>query len=342
MKFTPYRTLFGNFIITGAMLFISGCAVFGGKSPVPEEAAYKNIWPESFPAAGRDSLRPALTAGIRQRTGTLGLNGIKGFDGENISRVIALFTEDRARAGVITFEIEGGADSGIHQCEALGRGATALEPKPGWISGTVREPDGRETAIFYAPKENPEGATQPGIYDLRNMRPTEYKIKFLNPDISGEEELAARLRSPDEDGKPSFTGVWKHWYPRDPRYSDLAPVDMAWSVKYQRFSQGAGTPVFELPYIKKDPDQVSRNPLYYAGPNGRYGMAIHTDRWDDQSTALDEQKAARNEFRSFLFRDTSGCVKVRPDCLMLINRFIDEQTAKERAVQLEVREVRGL
>jgi len=205
----------------------------------------------------------------------------------------------------------------------------------------VREADGRETPIFYSPKEKPDGATQPGIYDLRNMRPTEYKIAFLGKDPSGEEELAARLLRPDADEKPFFTGVWKHWYPRDPEYSGIAPVDMVWSVRYQRFSQGAGVHVFELPDVRKDPDQIKRNPLYYSGPNGRHGTAIHTDRWDDRSTAADPKKSAANEFRSFLFRDTAGCVKVRPDCLVLINRFIDEQSAKGRSVQLEVREAPG-
>jgi hypothetical protein len=113
---------------------------------------------------------------------------------------------------------------------------------------------------------------------------------------------------------------------------------MVWSAKYQRFSQGAGIPIYERTDLKKDPEQVSRNPIYYSGPYGRYGTAIHTDRWDDAATALNAKSAARNEFRSFLFRDTWGCLKVRPDCLLLINAFVDEQTAKGRAVQLEIRE----
>ena len=324
---------------------LTSCAMFGDRARVPrtgpELISEKEIWPEPFPAIGRHSVRPALTAKIRRKTGRLGLNGVTGPYGEKLSRVLALLPADRAKAGVVTFEIEKGPRRGVHQCEALGRGSTSLTSKAGWIPGTIQEPDGRETKIFYAPQDHPSGATQPGVYDIRNMRPAEYKISFLNSDISGEEELAERLRSPDEDEKPLFTGVWKHWYPRDPEYSDLAPVDMLWSSRYQRFSQGADVPVFELPNVKKVPDQADRNPRYYTGPNGRYGFAIHTDRWDDRATAMDPVKAARNEFRSFLFRDTSGCLKVRPDCLQLINEFIDEQMAHGHTVQLEVREIRG-
>jgi hypothetical protein len=357
VKLTFNRTLFERLIIMSVMLSVAGCAAFNGKRPVSERpaapgeagiappgggvsAADKDIWPEPFPPVGRNSIRPGLTGAIRRKLGTLGMNGVQGLDGRTVSRALALLPHDRGGAGVISFEIETGPDKGIHQCEALGRGATSLTAKPGWVQGTINEEDGREVPIFYAPKEDNNGATVPGVYDLRNMRPSEYKIKFLDRDTSGEEELVKRLSGPDADSKPFFTGAWLHWYPRDPRYAAIAPVDMAWSVRGQRGSQGADAPVFERSDVDKDPDQISRNPKYYTGPYGRYGTAIHTDRWNDPETALDGKRAAKDEFRSFLYRDTSGCLKVRPDCLLLINAFIDEQAAKNRAVQLEVREIR--
>ena len=326
-----------------ATVMMAGCAArMGGeqgKAP-PAEVPVRELNPEPFPAAGRDSLRPLLTEGLRKRLGSMGLNGIKGLDGDTVSRAVALFTEDRARAGVIAFEIEEGAYRGIHQCEALGRGLTSTVTVSGWISGLVRESDGRETNIFYAPKEVGDGATLPGIYALRNIRPSEYKIKLINGDRSGEAELVKRLSSPDEDMRPFYTGAWASWYPHDPRYAEMVPVDMIWSVRYQGLSQSAGVPVFERVGINKDPEQIGKNPRYYSGPYGRYGTAIHTDRWDDAQTAADPALSVRNEFRSFLFRDTEGCLKLRADCLSLMNAFIDEQSQKGRLVQLEVREIK--
>jgi hypothetical protein len=330
-----------------AAAIMTGCAarmgVEQGNMPSAGAAAglpVRELLPEPFPAAGRDSLRPLLTDGVRKRLASLGQNGLKGLNGDTVSRAITLFTEDRARAGVITFEIEGGAYKGIHQCEALGRGLTSTVPAPGWISGVVREPGGRETNIFYAPKEAGDGATLPGIYDLRNIRPSEYKIKLIDDYISGESELLKRLSGPDGDKRPFYTGAWADWYPRDPRYAEMVPVDMVWSVRYQGLSQSAGVPVFERAGIKKDPEQIRKNPRYYSGPYGRYGTAIHTDRWDDPQTAADRKLSGRNEFRSFLFRDTEGCLKLRADCLSLVNVFIDEQSKKGRLVQLEIREIK--
>ncbi len=350
MRFTFNSKLRERLMIISVMLSITGCAVFGGIKPAPVKTgaafpgggvstAEKEIWPEPFPPVGRNSIRPVLTGAIRQKLTTLSMNGIQVPDGLTVSRALALLPHDRGGAGAISFEIETGPDKGIHQCEALGRGATSLTAKPGWTHGVIKEETGREVPIFYAPKENNSGATVPGIYDLKNMRPSEYKIKFLDRDTSGGEELIKRLSMPDSDNKPFFTGAWLHWYPQDPRYADIAPVDMVWSVSYQSGSQSADARIFERPDIEKDPDQISRNPQYYTGPYGRYGMAIHTDRWDDTETAMDAKLAARDEFRSFLYRDTSGCLKVRPDCLLLLNKFIDEQAAKNRAVQLEVREI---
>ena len=317
------------------------CPAVSAAAARPKEGAalIQDLWPDPFPPVGAKSLRAGLTARARRKTRSLGLSGMKGLDGETVSRAVALFPRDRARAGVITFEIEGGARHGIHQCEALGRGITSFDPKgakPGWRTGVIKEPDGRETTVHYAPEDQEDGAAIPGIYDLRNIRPDEYKIGFLNKskDLAGEEALAKRLSPPDRDKKPFYSGVWKTWYPRDPRYSNVVPVDLIWSER-----DNPGVPVYEKPGVKKDPEQVSHNPRYYAGPYGRYGMAIHTDRWDDPDRAADPQYAGKNELRNFLFRDTAGCIKVHPDCLLLINAFIDEQKAKGRTVQLDVREV---
>jgi len=330
----------------GVLFSIAGCAasladtrVAPAPPPpsVPAAAPAVDLWPEPFPPVGRRSLRPELTENIRKNVSTLGLNGLKGLDGDTVSRAVALFKKDRAAAGVITFEIEAGPEKGVHQCEALGRGVTSFSARPGWTPGTIREPGGRETAVYYAPKDETGGATIPGIYNLRNIRPSEYEIKLLNRDLSGEEELVKRLSSADPDSKPYYSGVWKHWYPRTAGYAAIAPLDMIWSVKYQGLSQSAGTPVFERPGVKKDPKQVRRDPAYYTGPYGRYGMAAHTDRWDDEPA--DPQTSEKNEFRSFLFRDTNGCLKLHPDCLRLLNVFTDEQAAKGRVVQLEVMEI---
>ncbi|MBI4387374.1 MAG: hypothetical protein HY551_08315 [Elusimicrobia bacterium] len=276
---------------------------------------------------------------MRQRVSALGINDLPGLDGNRVSRAVLLLSKDRARAGVLTFELDNGPDKGIHQCEALGRGTTALSPKPGWTRGVIKEPDGRRTPIYYAPQEEENGVTIPGIYELQNIRPDDYKLRLLNKDLSGEEELVRRLSSPDEDKKPFFSGVSKTWYPRDPRYAKVVPVDMLWSERYQPQSQGADFPVYERPGVKKDPDQLRANPRYYFGPFGKFGTAIHTDRWDDPQTAADSRLSAKDEFRNFLFRDTQGCVKLHPDCLRLLNAFIDGQRAKKRVVQLDVREL---
>ena len=123
------------------------------------------------------------------------------------------------------------------------------------------------------------------------------------------------------------------------------PIDMVWAEDYQAFSQGAGVPVFERRSLADSPQararqakQLARNARYYYGPFGRTGWAIHTDQWDDPQRGLDPAYAGRPELSNFLFRDTNGCVKVRPDCLALLNLFVDEQSGKKRRVQCEVRE----
>ncbi|OGR82197.1 MAG: hypothetical protein A3J74_01340 [Elusimicrobia bacterium RIFCSPHIGHO2_02_FULL_57_9] len=163
------------------------------------------------------------------------------------------------------------------------------------------------------------------------------RISLINGS-SGEESLLERLSSPDSDDKPYYSGVFKHWYPREPRFSGVVPIDMIWSDPYK--PKDSEIPFFEKPETKKNPEQTKRNPRYYSGPYGRYGFAIHTDRWSDKETAQDEKMQDRPELRNFLFRDTNGCLKVYPDCLNLINVFIDEQSAKGRKVQVEVREIK--
>ncbi len=287
----------------------------------------------------KETIRPELTQRLRKKNKTLGQNGLTGIDGEPISKAVAIFPKAKELPGIVIFEVESGASSGIHACEAIGRGKTELEPRPSWKSGVIQEPEGRKTTIYYAAQDVEGGATIPGIYELRNIRPDKYALKFLNKDMSGAEDLVRRLGTDKPQDKPYFSGVWKTWYPLDARYADIAPVDMIWSERYQAQSQGAGLPVIEYQGSDKNPEQIRHNPRYYFGPYGRSGFAIHTDRWDDGETAANPKMASKNELRSFLFRDTNGCVKVRPDCLMLLNTFIDEQAAKGRRVLLDVREI---
>lgn len=299
-----------------------------------------SLWPSSYPALGTESARPQLTKLVRRKRKTLGLDGIEGLRGEKVSKAVALFPKARERAGLLVFELESGPERGVHACEALGRGKTSLAPQPGWTSGVIEEPGGRKTAIYYAPGELEGGATLPGIYELRNIRTKDYDIKLLNKDLAGDEALARRLMSGDSPERPYFSGVWKTWYPRDPRYADVVPVDMIWSEAYQKESPGAAFPVYEYKGESlKDPLQLRHNPRYYYGPFGRSGFAVHTDRWEDEETSADPKLADKNERRSFLFRDTNGCVKLRPDCLLLLNAFIDEQAARGRRVLLEAREL---
>ena len=323
-----------------AALWLSCCAMSPPKAPAPQGPDLGFLWPRTFPKVGAASAREELTDSLRGERTTLGLDGVAGLNGELISKAVALFPKRRELPGVIAFEIESGPFQGLHRCEALGRGDTSTAPKDGWTRAVVVEPDGRKTEIYYAPASAYNGATLPGLYELRNIRPKDYAIKFLNKDISGDEELVRRMTDGDQKTKPYFSGVWKTWYPRDPRYADVVPVDMIWSEPYQPLSQGAGMPVYESAVGKKDPDQTRKNPRYYFGPYGRSGFAVHTDRWSDAETAADPTNADKDEFRSFLFRDTNGCVKVRPDCLQLLNTFIDDQSEKGRRVLLDVREIR--
>lgn len=304
--------------------------------PLSGEAAEREEFrPESLAPAYIPVDRPGLrelTDALRGRFKTLGLNGRK-----KSSRAVLLLPLDRSGAGVLSFEIEGGDHAGIYQCEALGRGLTSREPQPRWAEGLL----GGAT-VYYAPKDMSGGATVPGVYDLKNISPERYDIAFLN---KPEAELLARTARPEKTPKKEkrlFSAVWSHWYPKG---SSAVPVDMVWAADAQAGSQGQGLPVFELPPSVYRPEeasmrarQLAANPKYYHGPYGRYGFAVHTDRWEEPERLADPKYEGRPEKTDFRWRDTNGCVKLRPACLELLNEFIAEQEVRKRRVQLEVYE----
>ncbi len=290
--------------------------------------------------------RPALdllTAELRGKLKTLGLNNMEGLKGERLSRALLLLPADRSNAGVLSFELEGGSRPGVYQCEALGRGATYARQLPGTLKGVIGG-----TTIYYAPADVMNGITVPGVYDLRNITPDRYQITLLGKpeDLKGEEAVLAATANPDGKPKPFFSSVWKHWYPADVR---VVPVDMTWAEEYQAGTQGEGRPFLELrPKVLKPEErarleaQLAHNPRYYYGPYGRSGWAVHTDRWEDAGKRADPAFAGRAELEDFRFRDTSGCVKLRPGCLAVFNEFVAGQAALGRRVQLEVRELPDL
>ena len=302
--------------------------------PAAAGAADKEAFrPESLAPAYIPVDRPGLdklSALLRGKVETLGLNGR-----DKTSRALLLLPRDRTGAGALTFEIEGGARAGLYQCEALGRGLTAPEPRPRWVEGLIGS-----ATVYYAPKDMSGGATVPGVYDLRNISPERYDIAFLN---KPEEELLARTARPAKTPKKVkrlYSAVWSHWYPAG---SPAVPVDMTWAEDAQAGSQGEGVPVFELPAAALKPEeatararQLASNPKYYKGPYGRHGFAVHTDRWEEPARLADPRYEGRQEKADFRWRDTSGCVKLRPGCLELLNEFIREQEGKKRRVLLEV------
>jgi hypothetical protein len=273
----------------------------------------------------------------------LHLNGTPGLGGEPVSRALVLLPRDRARPGLITFELDHGARKGVYQCEALGRGLTAKEPRAGWIASHIGA-----QAIYYAPGNESGGATLPGIYDARLIEPAGYEIELLNPpgELRDEADTIARVSSPEPGPRPYFSAVWKHWYSRT---NAAAPIDLVWSEAYQPLSAGAAFPVYEnrpTPTSEasraRQARQLAHNPRYYFGPFGRSGFANHVDRWDDADhqpgPAQDPANAGRAEIDDFRFRDTSGCLKIRPDCQIYLNAFVAEQAALGRRVQYDVRE----
>ncbi len=306
----------------------------------PALAAEKDekLRPETLLPAFIPVERPAqadLTARLREKVKTLKLNGIPGKNGKKVSRALLLLPRDRGAAGVINFEIEGGRHPGVYQCEALGRGQTSTGPKPRWVSGLI----GGAT-IYYAPKEMADGATVPGVYDLRNISPERYELVFLDKPaaLEGEKDLVARIQQ--SGAKPFFSAVWTNWYPKG--YAGM-PVDMLWAADSQAGTQGAGVPVFALPPQAASQDavtlrikQLTHNPGYYKGPYGRTGFAVHTDRWEEPEKAADPELSQRPELKDFRWRDTDGCVKLRPGCLELLNEFISSEENLGRRVQLEV------
>ena len=278
-----------------------------------------------------------LTAGLRSRVRTLGLNGIT-VSSRTVSRALLLLPADRARAGVLSFEIEAGADAGVWQCEALGRGLTYPAPAEGLAKGLIGE-----ATVYYIPYDKPDGATVPGVYDLRNITPEDYEIELLG---RAEDPAAEADIVPSTGGapKPHFTAVWRHWYSR---VAPGLPVDMRWAYGFQEGTQGEGVPVFareRRPATDaeraRDAAQLAHDPGYFRGPFGRSGFAVHTDRWEDGERRSAEKYTGRPELYDFRYRDTNGCVKLRPGCLAVFNEFVREQARLSRRVQLEVREVK--
>jgi hypothetical protein len=295
------------------------------------------IIPYSIPA--ERPAQPELTAALRRKVKTLGLNGLEEHGG-TVSRALLLLPADRARAGVINFEIETGLRAGVYQCEALGRGLTSTAPVAGWQPGLI----GGST-IYYAPKDSPGGATVPGIYDLRNISPDSYEIALPGKAASTDDKAAGPAGTKIKSGerRPFFSFVRENWYPASVA---VMPVDMVWAENFQAGSQGAGVPFFERRPETSGPAakarrraQLAHNPKYYYGPYGRSGFAIHTDRWEDAARRAAPEYAGRPELSDFRRRDTNGCVKLRPGCLALLNEFITEQAALGRRVQLEARDI---
>ena len=332
------KTMNKTAVLCAIVALFTGCAGGTARKPLNADARLlPRFIPTDRPAMGE------LTAGLRSRAATLGLNGLTGLKGEKISRALVLLPRDRARAGVISFELESGAGAGLYQCEALGRGKTSDSPEPGWQSGLI---DG--VTIYYAPQNEADGAAVPGIYDARNITPGRYEIAVLGKpeDPGGEEDFLSMIKNTDSGPRPYFSAVYRHWYNK----GDAAvPVDLIWNQAYSLRLPGAIPGYFERRPAADSPEaaarqaaQLAHNPLYYYGPYGRSGWAVHTDRWEAPERLTDPRYAGRRELRDFRFRDTSGCVKLRPGCLLKLNEFISEQEKLGRKVQIEVREELGL
>lgn len=300
-------------------------------APLPALAEGQDLLPAAIPYDR--PAQPELTAALRAKTKNLGLNNAEG----KMSRALLLLPNDRARAGVINFEIEAGTHAGVYQCEALGRGITSTAPVDGWQWGMIGK-----TRIFYPAEDTTDGATIPGVYDLRNISPETYEIALLGRAASPEETAAILGPAYDPKAKKKyFSAVWRNWYPEA---GGVMPVDMIWAEDSQAGSQGEGTPFFErrpkpegAASAARQAKQLQYNPKYYFGPHGRSGFAVHSDRWEDAARRADPASAGRPELADFRWRDTNGCVKLRPGCLALLNEFISEQSKLGRRVQLEIR-----
>ena len=133
--------------LCAALLILLSCLrLSAGAAAAGEKEQGLNIGAilPSFISTDRPAL-DALTAELRGKIKTLGLNNGEA-GGKKVSRALLLLPPDRGNTGVLNFEIEAGSRAGVYQCEALGRGVTSLEPKPGWTRGLI----GAAT-IYYAP-----------------------------------------------------------------------------------------------------------------------------------------------------------------------------------------------
>lgn len=322
-------------IFFSLILVVLAAPAFGGGAGVKPETLMPGNIPWDHPA------QPELTAGLRAKVKTLGLNGIE-IDSVTVSRALLLLPEDRARPGLINFELEKGRLAGIYQCEALGRGVTSTSPAAGWLSGNIGG-----TTVYYLPPDQTNGATVPGVYDLRNISPETYEIDLLGRGVTPEAAAAILGKNYDPAAKKKhFSAAFRDWFPAG---AGVLAVDMMWAVGWQDGTQGEGVPYFERrpepsgeASRKRQGKQLSHNPMYYFGPYGRAGFAVHTDRWEDPARLADPSAAGRPEPADFRWRDTDGCVKLRPGCLKLFNAFVAEQELLGRRVQLEVRTTRLL
>ena len=319
-----------NICLTILLAAAPAPALAGG--PVKAETLIPASIPYGHPA------QPELTAGLRGKVRTLGLNGLKTSSG-TVSRALLLLPEDRGGAGVISFEIEGGIHAGVYQCEALGRGVTSTSPVEGWLTGHIGG-----TTVYYVPGDRTNGATVPGVYDLRLISPETYEIDLLGRVTP---EAAAEILGPGYDPeakKKYFTAAFRDWYPAG---SGVMPVDLMWADGWQAGTQGEAAPYFERRPVPsgeasaaRQAKQLAHNPKYYFGPYGRTGFAVHTDRWEEPARLAEPGAAGRREPLDFRWRDTDGCVKLRPGCLKLFDEFVAGQAALGRRVQLEIRNAR--
>lgn len=312
-----------------SLLFLAAVPAAAQYGPEPELLLPAAI-PYDRPA------QPELTAGLRAKVKTLGLNGIKTSSG-TVSRALLLLPNDRARPGVMNFEIAGGSRAGVYQCEALGRGVTSTAPVDGWQWGHIGG-----TTVYYLPEDRTNGASVPGVYDLRNISPQTYEIELLGRGLTP--EAAAAILGADYDPaakKKYFSAAYRDWFPAG---AGVLAVDMMWAEGWQAGTQGEGTPFFERrpepsseASKRRQEKQLSHNPRYYFGPHGRAGFAVHTDRWEEPARIAEPAAAGRPEPLDFRWRDTDGCVKLRAGCLRLFNEFVAEQEKLGRRVQLEIR-----
>ena len=158
--------------------------------------------------------------------------------------------------------------------------------------------------------------------------------------------MPARALGVAPPARPYFSGV-ETWYSAT---NESVPIDLLWSERYQPLSQGARLPVFErAPAPRRTRPRggaaTSRSRTTRATTAGRSGAAASPITRTNGTTpraAPDPRYAQRPELADFRWRDTDGCLKVRPDCLALLDEFVAEQARKKRRVQYDVRETKRL